>query len=412
MNRICTKKKFIGSESTGVNQPLKWLPGLILLALFLAVLPASGRDRDDRYLKVFDLIAEGDSLSKSNKQSAALAKYQEAYSGLQSFQRDYPEWNPKTVSFRLKDLSEKITTISAGPSTQSSGSGASGSDKSGAAGSSAAAQVKLLEAGTDPKLPIRLHPKAGDKQVLTIDMKVTVETEAAGTQMPAMKLPAAKITLEVTASSVSPDGDIGYELVVSDVAVEEASGDQALVGAAMKSSLMSLKGLSGSGTISSRGVSKAAQIKVSSSADPKTQQAADQLKDSLSHLVTVFPQEPIGQGASWEVKMPVKTEGMTISQTTTYKLASAESDHLKIDTTVAQTAANQKIESPAMPGMKMDVTKMTGTGKGNAALDLSKLLATEGTMEMHIEMNMALNMGGQKQPMTVKTTQEIQVGSK
>jgi len=383
-----------------------------LLALFLAVLPASGRDRDDRYLKVFDLIAEGDSLSKSNKQSAALAKYQEAYSGLQSFQRDYPEWNPKTVSFRLKDLSEKITTISAGPSTQSSGSGASGSDKSGAAGSSAAAQVKLLEAGTDPKLPIRLHPKAGDKQVLTIDMKVTVETEAAGTQMPAMKLPAAKITLEVTASSVSPDGDIGYELVVSDVAVEEASGDQALVGAAMKSSLMSLKGLSGSGTISSRGVSKAAQIKVSSSADPKTQQAADQLKDSLSHLVTVFPQEPIGQGASWEVKMPVKTEGMTISQTTTYKLASAESDHLKIDTTVAQTAANQKIESPAMPGMKMDVTKMTGTGKGNAALDLSKLLATEGTMEMHIEMNMALNMGGQKQPMTVKTTQEIQVGSK
>jgi len=383
-----------------------------LLALFLAVLPASGRDRDDRYLKVFDLIAEGDSLSKSNKQSAALAKYQEAYSGLQSFQRDYPEWNPKTVSFRLKDLSEKITTISAGPSTQSSGSGASGSDKSGAAGSSAAAQVKLLEAGTDPKLPIRLHPKAGDKQVLTIDMKVTVETEAAGTQMPAMKLPAAKITLEVTASSVSPDGDIGYELVVSDVAVEEASGDQALVGAAMKSSLMSLKGLSGSGTISSRGVSKAAQIKVSSSADPKTQQAADQLKDSLSHLVTVFPQEPIGQGASWEVKMPVKTEGMTISQTTTYKLASAESDHLKIDTTVAQTAANQKIESPAMPGMKMDMTKMTGTGKGNAALDLSKLLATEGTMEMHIEMNMALNMGGQKQPMTVKTTQEIQVGSK
>jgi len=201
-------------------------------------------------------------------------------------------------------------------------------------------------------------------------------------------------------------------LVVSDVAVEEASGDQALVGAAMKSSLMSLKGLSGSGTISSRGVSKAAQIKVSSSADPKTQQAAEQLKDSLSHLVTVFPQEPIGQGASWEVKMPVKTEGMTISQTTTYKLASAESDHLKIDTTVAQTAANQKIESPAMPGMKMDVTKMTGTGKGNEALDLSKLLATEGTMEMHIEMNMALNMGGQKQPMTVKTTQEIQVGSK
>jgi hypothetical protein len=73
---------------------------------------------------------------------------------------------------------------------------------------------------------------------------------------------------------------------------------------------------------------------------------------------------------------------------------------------------NQKIESPAMPGMKMDLTKMTGTGKGNAVLDLSKLLATEGAMEMHTEMNMALNMGGQKQAMTVKTTQEIQVESK
>jgi len=78
-----------------------------------------------------------------------------------------------------------------------------------------------------------------------------------------------------------------------------------------------------------------------------------------------LPEEAVGPGAKWEVKMPVHSQGMTIAQTTSYELLSLEAERLTVTNTVSQSASNQKIQSPVMPGLKVDLTKMTGTGTGN-----------------------------------------------
>jgi hypothetical protein len=243
-------------------------------------------------------------------------------------------------------------------------------------------------------------------------MKTSMETKAGEMQMPATKLPEVKLVIGVTVNSVSPQGDIGYELAVSDVIVTDEPGAAPQVGEAMKSALSSMKGMSGTGILSSRGLSKETEIKIASSADAKTRQAADQLKDSFSHFATVLPEEPIGAGARWEVKMPMKSQGFTMTQTVIYKLVSAEKDQLKTTATITQTAPSQKIESPAMPGMKVDLVKMTGTGTGNFGLDLTQLMTAEASMNLHSEMSMAINMGAQKQPMTMTTDQEIHLEGK
>jgi Tfp pilus assembly protein PilF len=90
------------------------------LALAL-VLGVTGQVRaegpDDFYLKIYELIQEGDTLKGNSQPSQALAKYNQAQTALQSLQRGYPDWNTKVVSFRLNYLANRIAEVSAAEST-------------------------------------------------------------------------------------------------------------------------------------------------------------------------------------------------------------------------------------------------------------------------------------------------------
>jgi hypothetical protein len=130
---------------------------------------------------------------------------------------------------------------------------------------------------------------------------------------------------------------------------------------------------------------------------------------NLSNLSSPLPDEPVGPGAKWEVTLPVKSQGMTINQTETCELVSIEGDRLNVKSTIVQRAANQTIENPALPGMKVQLTKMTGNGTGNTTLDLGKLLPSEATVDIHSEVSMGMNMGQQKQTITIKTDTNIRL---
>src|SRR5437870_8692486 len=78
------------------------------LALLATALLAHADGVDDQYVRIYNLIQEGDSLSTTGKSAAALARYSEAQSSLQKFQQMYPAWNTKVVAFRLNYLAAKV----------------------------------------------------------------------------------------------------------------------------------------------------------------------------------------------------------------------------------------------------------------------------------------------------------------
>src|SRR5687767_10003691 len=63
---------------------------------------------DDQYLRIYTLIQSADALENSGQPGNARAGYQEALAALQGFQKIYPEWNPKVVTYRLNYLAAKI----------------------------------------------------------------------------------------------------------------------------------------------------------------------------------------------------------------------------------------------------------------------------------------------------------------
>ena len=87
------------------------LPLLICLVLVAAALRAFAEGPDDQYLRIYELIQQGDSLAFSGQSSQSMAKYVEAQTALQKFQKGYPDWNDQIVKFRLNYLEGKISAL-------------------------------------------------------------------------------------------------------------------------------------------------------------------------------------------------------------------------------------------------------------------------------------------------------------
>jgi hypothetical protein len=392
------------------------LSTLVVLGFILSASPVQADEPDDQYLRIFNLIVQADSASTAGQTGPALAKYREAQAALENFKKTNPDWNTRAVSYRMKYVAGKVVALSGASAEPASTAVTSTSNEApvrpkGAA-SASVAEVKLLEAGAEPRSVLRLHPKAGDKQTFSMIMKMAMAMKLAGMENPPMKMPAITMTADLTVNSVSEDGDISYGIIMGDSSVSDDPSATPQIAEALKTSLAGLKGLSAAGIMSSRGIVKSIEVKSPSTTDPQAAQMIDQMKEAMVGAALPLPEEAVGAGAKWQHKRAVKTQGMTIDQIITYQLASVEDQRVIAKVAISQRAANQQIQNPAMPGLKLDLTKMTGDGTGDLKANLAQIVPFESTADSHAEMAMGMNLGGQKQEMTMKLDVNMRLEAK
>ena len=119
-------------------------------------------------------------------------------------------------------------------------------------------QVKLHQAGARPRHKLRLHPKPGDKQTVDLTFKMAMDMQLGDMPSQAMGMPLMKMTMDVTIKSVARDGNITYDMVMTDVTVADDPKAMPQVVEAMKSAMAGLKGLSGTGVMTDRGLNPTA----------------------------------------------------------------------------------------------------------------------------------------------------------
>jgi hypothetical protein len=398
---------------------LKWIFSLGLAALFslaatAATLPPDQQNPDEQYIHIMAIIDRADALQAAGQIDAAKAKYHEAQTNLVIFKAYNPMFDTKTIAYRLNEVTEKAGARqrlpeSAEPVAPKTNSQA----ESGASGSKS--MVKLIDAGAEPRQVLRLHVKAGDKQLAIMTMKMKMDMPApAGGAAPtnSMNIPAMTLPMDVTVESVAPNGDITYQSVIGEAGVVDEPGVAPQMAQAMKTAIAKIKGLTTTGVMSSRGMSKKVDVKAPPDADPQLRQSVAQMKQAMSNLGVPTPEEAVGPGAKWEVKMPVVNQGMTLEQTADYQLVSAQGDQVNTTFTLAQNAANQKIQNPAMGNVQMNLIQLTTTGNGSVTADLSKLVALQATMTMQMDMNAEVTAGGKTQPFAMKMGMDISMESK
>ena len=389
-----------------------FLPAIAMVCfLALGLSPVRAEDPESEYLRLFDLIQQADLQKKNGHTDQALSKFREAQVGLAKYQRTYPDKNAKVISYRVTYVAAQIAAIAPeGQAVETTNAPAAG-DKS-ASSSASSIQVKLLEPGAEPRKVLRLHPKAGDKQSMTMTMKIGMGIKAGEAPEQPVKLPAMKLVIDVTVKDVAKNGDISYEIVTSDASIENDPDVIAQVAEAMKNAVAGMKGIAGKGTISDRGVGKSAEIKAPAGADPQVTQFVEQMKETMSRVSTPLPEEAVGAGAKWEVKMPIKSQGISLNQTEDFELASVDDERAAFKTSFTQTASNQKVPNPMMPGSKVDLTKMNGKGTGEVSLGFAQLLPSEASAELHQESSMSMTVGGEKQTMGMKIDLNLHIESK
>jgi hypothetical protein len=375
-----------------------------LVALSVAILAPPAMAQDDEYLAIYSIIEQADSLAANGHAAQAHAKYAEAQRELIAFKQNNPGWNTPMVSYRMDYVGTKLKA----PSDDSQSMTGDGKPK---AVSPATSPVKLLDAGSEPKKVLRLHPAVGDKQSVTMTLKMDMAMNMAGNSMPAMNLPAMVMTMDSEVKDVS-GGDISYTLVFSDADIVSDTNTMAVAATAMKAALAGLRGLTGTAKMSDRGVVKSIDLKVPPEAGAQLGQTISQMKDSFSSSSSPLPEEAVGVGAKWEYRTKIKSQGMTMDQAMTFELASMDGDTLNLQTTIAQNAANQKIENPAMPGVKVDLTKLTGTGSGTTSLDLNHLLPQTASIDESTDTQMSVNVAQKKQDMDMTMRMKLDIQAK
>jgi hypothetical protein len=379
---------------------------ILLFVALTATLPA----QDAKYLEAYGKIDQADGLQEKGNMEGAKEKYLEAQTTLLAIQKNFPKWNSAAVGFRLKYVSGKLAALSPAPAAAPAVSAvaapapvADAKTKTSApakapAKSASATDVKLLEPGAEPRKALRIQPKAGDKQTMVMTIQMGMDM---GVGQP-MKMPAVKTTMEMTVKSVSAEGDISYEMLTTDASIAEDPAAAPQIVAAMKTSVERFRGLAVSGVMTSRGVVESLEAKVPQGADAQAKQYIEQMKQSFASSSMAFPEAEVGAGAKWQVQTPLKSQGMTMDQVTTYELVSNNDNRLELKSTVTQNAGKQKIRNPAAPKVQVDLTKLSGTGGGTVTFDLNKVLPSLASLESHTEMSMGVNAGGKNQNLNMK----------
>ena len=90
---------------------MKLFSATVLLMLALLATAQAQQQVDDKYIGIYNLIQEADTLVRAGHPDDALAVFTSAREQLQQLQKQFPNWSPNVVSYRLADLAQKITTL-------------------------------------------------------------------------------------------------------------------------------------------------------------------------------------------------------------------------------------------------------------------------------------------------------------
>ncbi len=239
--------------------------------------------------------------------------------------------------------------------------------------SPAASNIKLLEAGDEPRAVRRYDLKVGKTETLAVVVRPSMVQEIAGQKKPGGgSQPPTQFTIAVTPTAKTPAGeyDVKFTLLKADIAPgadESAKKMAAQLGASLKA----LVGLAGGFRIGARG----SMGKFALSGDAGGAEQSELLplvQQSLEGLVVALPEEAVGKGAKWEDRASGKQQGLASTVVSTYTLKDVSADALTIDVSTSRKAAPQPIPDPrAPPGSSLAID---GTASSNVKLKLDRMV--------------------------------------
>lgn len=270
--------------------------------------------------------------------------------------------------------------------------------------------VTLIDPGAEPRKPLRYtFKKAAETLVIDMTMDMSIQSPA----MPInAKMPTMRMTLDVKPSNVDADGTVTADMVVKKTEILDDRPIPPEAKKRLEAAVQKVVGLKGHSVTTARGVNKESTVEASGNEPPETKQLLDSMKDSLATMSSPFPEEAVGKGAKWEVKVVISGP-MTIVQKTTYTLKEATAKGATFDVVLVQNAPPQALKATAQlpPGATMKLKSHTGNGTGTQKVTFDKITPVS-QIKMTSSSRMEVNVESQTQAVGVDMILQMAVKPK
>jgi len=269
--------------------------------------------------------------------------------------------------------------------------------------------VTMVSAGAEPRTPLRYAFSSGRKERASMDLTMGVSVDMGGMSMPAMQMPTMHTGADLAVTGVSPAGDASYTLAFTDLTWVNSAGVDPAIMTALQSMGVDMKAVSGSATVSPRGVSRNVVFDTSKITNPQMAQMMGSMSATTQSLTMPFPEEAVGPGAHWVARQTLAMNGMQTFQKTDVELVSRDATSCTVRTTLEQTAPAQTVALPGLPpGVEASLESMTGSGTTTMTIHFDSLVpVSEGKIQTTAVMN--VGMGGDTQRMTAQATVSLKV---
>jgi Family of unknown function (DUF6263) len=245
--------------------------------------------------------------------------------------------------------------------------------------------VEVLVVGAQPTAKLRIRPSSGSRQTIDLTWQVSSQIKIGDQVIPPIAMPTMRASFATQVSEVAPNGDISYSLVYRNLSVADSPSLPAAAIEPIKTQLKAIEGLKGQFVISEFGAPKSVQMTFPEGMSPLQQSLLDQFSQSVTNLSAPLPNTPIGVGSRWRQITPIKANGVTFNQATTYELTSLKDNIATIKFTLAQTQSDRPFTVSSAAGT-IPIQSITASGSGQMIWNLEEVMPRQSTIDMTAKM--------------------------
>jgi len=245
-------------------------------------------------------------------------------------------------------------------------------DKSSATAADAVTDaVLLLDAGAEPKAPLRY--KIAEGTTTKSNMDFTVATLATSDDGAALSVvPGVRLHV-VSGPAMRTDKGVKFEVNIVKAEAAVPQGLDPEVAEDLRQSAEILDDVGGTVEMNDRGIALSASLNDKAKNPDLPVRLLLMIVNARSTLSrVVLPAEPVGLGARWEARKEITLYGFKVQQVDSYTLIERVGDEIKLNVTVTQTALPQTVDFPD-DGISIGVEEMVANARGEIILNLNAL---------------------------------------
>jgi hypothetical protein len=268
------------------------------------------------------------------------------------------------------------------------------------------ADLRLLDAGSEPRAPLRYRLTAGQHDGVVIELVTELKLAMGDMSPPPVRSPTVYAALDVAVAGGGPRIKLEGKLAKLDV--PDDPGIAPAVITAVRGDLDRLAGTPFTVVFTDRGQLELVELPAPTDANTQVLTTLDRLRDALHLLLPPLPEAPVGPNARWQVRRRAVVGPAHVDERTIYKLEPEGRSRLSVS--VGMDARPQPLTMPGTPpGATLALTSFEGGGKGQVELQATSFVQSSTLRWSSLGRGTANPAGEPPAPFTLNVDSSISV---